>query len=344
MSSSKTLIKDNKKYLQEISSLTKEHYLKCKLYKKFLDNLNYDKEKEYQLFELPFVPVRIFKNFDLKSVDESSIVKTLVSSGTSNKGNSRIFLDKENSSKQIRVLSEIVSSFIGCKRLPMLIFDSESVLKSRKSFSARGAAIMGFSIFGRDITYALNDNNDINFSNIERFLIKHKDETKILFGFTSVIWENFSIIKDLKVKLDFSNSILLHGGGWKKLIEKKVSDEIFREFLKKEFLIKRVINYYGMVEQTGSIFLQCEKCHHFLTTKYSDIFIRDNNFNLVQNGKIGIVQLISSLPSSYPGHNIISEDIGYITAKNNCSCSKYSKRFKIIGRIKDAELRGCSNV
>ena len=98
-----------------------------------------------------------------------------------------------------------------------------------------------------------------------------------------------------------------------------------------------------MVEQTGSIFLQCEKCHHFLTTKYSDIFIRDNNFNLVQNGKIGDCPInIKFTVVSYPGHNIISEDIGYITAKNNCSCSKYSKRFKIIGRIKDAELRGAA--
>ena len=59
----------------------------------------------------------------------------------------------------------------------------------------------------------------------------------------------------------------------------------------------------------------------------------------------GIVQLISLLPTSYPGHSILTEDIGEIVKKHNCKCyNTNSKRFLIHGRLKDAELRGCSDI
>ena len=45
----------------------------------------------------------------------------------------------------------IVQDFIGEKRLPMLIIDSKNILKDRKLFSARGAGILGFSTFGKDL-------------------------------------------------------------------------------------------------------------------------------------------------------------------------------------------------
>ena len=59
--------------------------------------------------------------------------------------------------------------------------------------------------------------------------------------------------------------------------------------------------------------------------------------------KKGLIQLLSLLPTSYPGHNILTEDIGEIAKDSNCSCSILGKRFKIHGRVKNAEIRGCSD-
>jgi hypothetical protein len=42
----------------------------------------------------------------------------------------------------------IVSHFLGTKRVQMLILDSSAVVKNRNMFSARGAGILGFSMFG----------------------------------------------------------------------------------------------------------------------------------------------------------------------------------------------------
>ena len=107
--------------------------------------------------------------------------------------------------------------------------------------------------------------------------------------------------------------------------------------------IKNVKNYYGLVEQIGSIFFEC-KCGYFIASNYSDIIIRDENLSICKKGEIGLVQLLSLLPTSYPGHSILTEDIGEIVNDHECKCYGHGTRFLIHGRLKNAELRGCSNI
>ena len=77
-----------------------------------------------------------------------------------------------------------------------------------------------------------------------------------------------------------------------------------------------------------------------MCSNFSDIVIRDENLKIKKSGK-GFVQLISLLPKSYPGHNILTEDIGEIAS---CKCGFKGKCFKIYGRAKNSEIRGCSDV
>ena len=42
----------------------------------------------------------------------------------------------------------------------MIIFDRSDIIKDRKLFSARGAGILGFSIFGKDHFYAFDEKNN----------------------------------------------------------------------------------------------------------------------------------------------------------------------------------------
>lgn len=53
--------------------------------------------------------------------------------------------------------------------------------------------------------------------------------------------------------------------------------------------------------------------------------------------------IIIRLPTSYPGHVLLTEDEGEILGVDNCPCGRKGKYFKIHGRIKSAELRGCSD-
>jgi phenylacetate-coenzyme A ligase PaaK-like adenylate-forming protein len=324
--------------------LSKYHYENSPSYAKMMDGLGFNIDNEKNYSELPFLPVRLFKMFDLLSVKKEEIIKTMTSSGTSGQAVSRIYLDRETAVNQTKVLTKIVSSFIGNKRVPMIIIDNESVVKDRKLFSARGAGILGFSMFGSKRMYALNDQMELDIDLIREFIDKYRGERVFIFGFTFMIYQHFyKELERLNVKLDLSNAVMIHGGGWKKLINESVSSNIFRDRLNQVCGIKSVHDYYGMVEQTGSIYMECEN-GHLHTPVFSDIIIRRaHDFSVAEIGEKGIIQVLSVLPHSYPGHSLLTEDEGILLGEDDCSCGRYGKYFKIIGRLENAEIRGCSD-
>ena len=50
------------------------------------------------------------------------------------------------------------------------------------------------------------------------------------------------------------------------------------------------------------------------------MYVRDENLRIEKNNQIGLIQLMSLLPSSYPGNNILTEDLGIICSKDICKC------------------------
>lgn len=327
-----------------LSELTRQHYARCPQYRKILDAMGFDAAANHALADIPFVPVRLFKEHELLSVAREDIVKTMTSSGTSGQRVSRIFLDKVTAAHQTKALVKITASLLGSKRLPMLIIDSPSTLKDRVQFSARAAGILGFSILGRDVTYALDGEMRLDEAAIITFTEKHRDEPLLIFGFTFMIWEHFyKTLAARGKRLALDNGILLHGGGWKKLAQAAVDNAAFKRGLEQVGGIRRVYNYYGMVEQTGSIFLECEhgRLH---CSNFSDIIVRRHaDFAPCRPGEPGLIQLLSLLPSSYPGHSLLSEDVGELTGEDDCPCGKLGKTFAVQGRAQDAEIRGCSD-
>ena len=329
---------------KQLAALTKHHYENCPEYKKILDSLSFDVNNIKDYTKIPFLPVRLFKNYELKSVPKEDIVKTMTSSGTTGQQVSKIFLDKQTSSSQSKILTKIVSSFLGKQRVPMIILDSSAVIKDRAMFSARGAGILGFSIFGTDRLYALDENMKLNVDAIQTFLENHKDETIFLFGFTFMIWQHFyKELKNSGIHFDLSKGVLIHGGGWKKLVSEAVSPQDFKKALNDVCGISHVYDYYGMVEQTGTIYVECE-CGHLHTSIFSDIICRrPKDFSICDYGEEGIIEVVSVLPESYPGHALLTEDTGIVLGEDDCPCGRKGKYFKINGRIKNAEIRGCSD-
>lgn len=334
-----------KRFLTEcLGDLSRHHYKHCKEYKKIIDAQNFDVNNIDSYYDIPFLPVRLFKEYELKSIDNDSVQKTMTSSGTTGQQVSKIFLDKETSANQTKTLTKIVSSYIGKKRLPMIILDTSALIKNRAMFSARGAGILGFSMFAKDKFYALDENMKLNIEGMNEFLEKHKNEDIFLFGFTFMIWQHFyRELLRTGYKPDLSRGTIIHGGGWKKLVAEAVSPEKFKSELKKVCGIERVYDYYGMVEQTGTIYMECE-CGHLHAPVFSDIIIRrEKDFSVAEIGEEGLIEVVSILPKSYPGHALLTEDNGVILGEDDCPCGRKGKYFKINGRIKNAEIRGCSD-
>ena len=325
---------------KKLNELTKLHYNKCEKYKHIANSLGYSPKKDYSVNDLPFFPVRLFKQHDLMSINKEDIYKIMKSSGTSGQSVSKIYLDKKNASIQTKVLIKIISYVLGSKRLPMLVIDSQSVLSNRNSFSARAAGIIGFSIYGNKPVYALNDKMELDVDKVIQFFDQHENKEVFVFGFTYIVWQNFvRQVLDKKIKLKKVKGTLIHGGGWKKMLEESVSNKQFKSGFNEVCGIKNIINYYGMVEQTGSIFVECSN-GNLKASLFSDVIIRRKDFTECGYNEIGIIQTISLLPTSYPGHNLISEDLG---EQIDCNCDNSGKCFIIHGRIKEAEIRGCSD-
>lgn len=327
-----------------VKNLSLVHRANCMEYRRLLGTFHMDPATVDSYEQLMMIPVRLFKEYELCSVDRKEIFKTMTSSGTSGQRVSKIFLDRKTSANQTKALVKTMEDFLGKKRRPMLILDTKAVIKNRSLFSARGAGILGFSMLGYDTTYALNENMQLDYSVVKAFLEKHQGEDLFLFGFTYIIWKHFykELLNDGKT-LNISNGILLHGGGFKKLLSEAVDNDAYKRCLEEVCGLQHIYNYYGMVEQTGSIYIECE-CGHLHASNFSDVIIRNpKDFSICPMGEKGMIELVSVLPTSYPGHVILTEDEGVILGEDDCPCGRKGKYFKILGRIRNAEIRGCSD-
>lgn len=344
-----SLAKEEKERLltQRLTELTKRHRAGCPEYARILTALGCDESRVQTYADLPFLPVRLFKELTLRSVPQTEIVKTMTSSGTTGQAVSRIYLDRTTSANQQKAMVKIVSDFTGSARMPMIILDCPSVVKDRRMFSARGAGILGFSLFGSKKIYAFNDDMELDVPALTEFLDKFAGQNILLFGFTFMVWQHFYKelvrLKEQGTVFDLSHGILIHGGGWKKLASEAVSREEFHARLQDVCGLRRIHDYYGMVEQTGCIYMECE-CGHLHASIFSDVIMRrPKDFSVCAVGEKGIIHVVSALPESYPGHSLLTEDEGILLGEDDCPCGRKGKYFSITGRLKNAEIRGCSD-
>ena len=297
----------------------------------------------HNLAELPYLPVSLFKERVLSSIPESDIFKILESSGTTGQMPSRIVLDRETAQLQTLALSRIMTSVLGPSRLPMILVETPDLIRDRRQYNARAAGLLGMINFGKNHFYALDSNLELLLPELKEFLRRFGREPFLIFGFTFLIWSRF--YEPLAhAGLDLSNGILMHSGGWKKLEEQAVSAADFRAALREATGLTRVYKFYGMVEQVGSIFLEGDD-GYFYPPNFADVIVRDPyTFEVVPHGHAGVLEVLSLLPRSYPGHCLLTEDLGVVHAIDSSTCGRFGKAFSVLGRIPKAELRGCSDV
>jgi len=89
--------------------------------------------------------------------------------------------------------------------------------------------------------------------------------------------------------------------------------------------------------------MECEE-GFFHAPAFGDVVIRSKrNLEPCPKGEEGVVQTLSALPVSYPGHSLLTEDLGTIYGVDDCPCGRLGRRFQISGRAPEAELRGCGD-
>jgi hypothetical protein len=328
--------------LAELNALTRRHRAACPPYARVLAAHGVPAGDAAALADVPYLPVGLFKRHDLVSVPPAEVFRTLTSSGTTGQSPSRIALDRETAQRQAAALAHVMGDVLGPRRLPMLVVDTPAVVRDRRLMSARGAGVMGMMALGRDHVFALDDAMRLDLAAVRAFLAKHGGAPFFVFGFTFMVWRDF-LPAARAAGLDLAHGVLVHGGGWKKLAEEAVDNAAFKRALAEGVGLRRVHSFYGMVEQVGSVFLEGEDGFLY-PPYYADVIVRDPaTWREAAPGAVGVIEVLSALPGSYPGHALLTEDLGIVHGTDDGACGRLGKRLTVIGRVPRAELRGCSD-
>jgi len=322
----------------------------CPAYGRFLKRLGPSPETWRAVADVPPVPVAMFKHFLLSAVDPADVIRELHSSATTGQQPSRIVIDKTTAFRQSRALTSILKEHLGGQRRPYLVLDAAESAAVGDTLTARGAAIRGVGNFASKTVYALqkrtNADLGLDWPVIEEFFAAHAAERILLFGFTFMVWTRFvMLLEERGLAFRASRAILLHSGGWKKLAAQAVSKE---EFNRRTAAVlgcfpAAILDFYGMIEQVGTVFVDCESGNKHAPA-FADVVIRRaHTLRPVDVGETGIIEVVSALPTSYPGQAIITEDQGILLGVDDCACGRKGSYFRFTKRIEQAETRGCGD-
>lgn len=302
------------------------------------------------LEDVPFIPVQMFKFFDLSTDPNEKRARVIRSSGTSSGDRSIVPISKETAVNQMKGLKSIIEDHLGQKRRVMIAIDHKGINDPKKEISARGAGLRGFSIFAKEIHYVLKEEANgelvIDEEAISKLRDEHRNMEVYAFGFTYIIWTTFcKQMKEKGLRLEFRDARVFHGGGWKKLKEEQVSKDEFSKSIADILGTEsgKVHDFYGMAEQTGIIFVDCEYGYKHVPN-FSQVIIR-NPRTLKPNGvgERGLIEVMGVLSNSYYSYAILTEDLGHLVGVDDCPCGRKGAYFMFDSRVEKAELRGCGD-
>jgi len=321
-------------------------------YKNYIQHWPKDYRSAAQVADLPFLPVGILKaNPPLSFVGPGEIKRTLTSSATTSQLPSRVVLDSPTARRMTKGVVTIVRDFIGPDRRPYLVVDTPGFLGGGSELGARGAAIQGLQPFANVTTYCLSLDNQgelvLDRDRLREFARDRQNTELLVYGFTFILWKH--LVEPLTAEgicLNLPKARILHSGGWKRLQDQAVEKTVFNEQLAHVFGCspERIIDFYGMVETVGVIYPDCSAGNKH-GPAFGDVIVRNPlTLEPVAAGEHGIVQVCSVLPTSFPGHLLLTEDMAQVHAYDGCPCGRRGISFRFAGRIPKAELRGCGNL
>ena len=340
-------------YLKALQEELVFHYEHNDMYRQFCDRKGFDPHQEITSLEaIPPVAVSVFKDLGmgLSSVPKEDIKLRLQSSATSGTP-STIVVDKITSKRQAKAMVKVIQEAIGRERKPFLVMDIDPRSEFRALLGARFAAITGYLNFASKAGYFLKAKDGVSYFDVDAMQEYvtgiPADQPVVVFGFTYILYSNvLKAVKEKGITIPLpKGSKIIHIGGWKKLESEKISKELFNQQLADCFGIELVdvIDIYGFTEQMGLNYPDCPcGCKH--ESSYVKVLVRDVVTNeVLPAGEEGKLEFITPVPHSYPGNLVLTDDLGMVI-DGECPYGRPGKRFKILGRLKKAEVRGCGDI
>ena len=333
-----------------LRELCQETAARCPPYRRFLDRLGGPPDAWSSPADVPPLPVSMFKRFLLSAVPPEKVVRELYSSSTTGQQPSRITIDKTTAFRQSRALVSILKEHLGTHRRPLLVFDSAASVPAGSNLTARGAAIRGVANFAAETVFGLDRDNAgelvMDADRVAAFFAKHAGRPVLLFGFTFIVWTRLVTPSEGRgVAYHVPEAVLLHTGGWKKLADAgRFQRRVYPPHGGRAghgpaanlgFLRHGRAGRDGVCRLPGG-----QQARAGVRRRDS---ARPHSLRPVEPGQSGIIEVLSVLPSSYPGHALLTEDQGTLLGVDDCPCGRKGKYFRFTSRIQRAEIRGCGD-
>ncbi|MFA5619634.1 MAG: acyl transferase [Weeksellaceae bacterium] len=288
------------------------------VYKEFLHYLNLNVSTIRSVEQIPFLPIRFFKSFDIVTGNAVPEV-VFTSSGTTGAQPSRHVVSDlrfyhESLARSFRYFYGNLQDYTIFALLPSYLERQGSSLIDMVEFWLKTSGKGGFYLY--------------NHEELCRDLLEHEKtgNKAILIGVSFALLdfvENF--------KLNLKNTIVMETGGMKGR-KKEITREELHQKLKTGLGVKRIHSEYGMTELLSQAYSKGDL--KFRTPQWMKILIRDTEDPLTilpseKTGGINVIDLANLNSCSF----IATEDLG----------RKFDDgSFEILGRFDHSDVRGCN--
>ena len=338
---------------EAMREVTRFHIEHCPPYARLCAARGFDVDAFTELEDIPYLPTRFFKQRLLLSIPAERLFREVNSSATTSGTSSRMGLDRPTSRRQSKCFTKTVTERCGNTRRRFVVLDAPDTLERGAQVSARSSTIKSL-LFLASSAEAVLDGRDgalvLDEGKLEAALqgAADSDEPVIVFGFTYVLYAHVVrklMAKGVRYRLP-ADSIVVHIGGWKKLEAEKVTHEQLIGDCADTFGVptSHVIDIYGFTEQAGLIYPTCEAGRRHAMI-WSEVVVRDpDTLEPLPHGQTGLLQFLTPIQTSYPGHSVLTEDMGVITGEDDCPCGRKGRTFTLMGRAPNSEVRGCGDI
>lgn len=333
-------------------------YQNCSEYRSVLDRQGWNEEKIKNLQsidKIPFIPTLYFKHHRMDSVPRKKMLTTATSSGTSGK-KSAIGYDVPSLWRGLGMVIHVgkkhkLWSLRPCHYI-ILGYEARNVLgRSDVEEKAVAKTAYGFTFFAPALsrTYALryiDGDYHLNLEEIQKKLMQYsKGKTPVrIIGFPFHAYWLLSKMKEEGIKCPLpKGSIMSFGGGWKEYYTQKADKQTMYELVEEVLAISesQCREFFGAVEHP-ILYCDCPK-HHFHVPIYSRVLIRDvDTFEPLENGKPGLVNLLTPMVTSAPILSVMTDDLGVLYDASTCGCGIDTPYLEILGRVGMEDITTCA--
>lgn len=336
--------------LAGLNELTALHRERCAPYARFVAGAALPFAR---LEDAPYLPVTMFKAYDLRSVF-SDDARAVLSSATTSGISSKIWVDRETADLQRITVNRILADFLGPDPRPYIIFDDRKTASGRGNLSARGAALMALMPHASKFFFVMKDEGGrltLDRAMLDQALEHAAAAGQVLaYGFTWILYEAHRQLAaeglSLARAFDPARSFILHSGGWKRLQAQAVDKATLGGLVGGRWGLPaaNVVDFYGLAEHVGVIYPDCPEGHKHVPW-FAEAIVRDPaTLAPAPRGTPGLLQLMSLLGRGGPSHSIVTEDLAAVVAEDDCPCGRRGRAFHLLGRAAQAETRGCGDV